>query len=92
MQKENYLALLGCGLSEKDPDEVFSLLDISPQMEARHRMLLARNNDEVAQEMINLKEEGYTNKKIGEIYGITANSVYRRIRSYKGRVKSAAAT
>ena len=88
-QKENYLALLACGLAagtenEVMPERVFSMLDIRPEKPQNTKNL---TQDHVL-DMISLKEQGYTYKEIAEIYCMTDKAVFARIKRYKEMVKN----
>lgn len=78
--KENYYALLICILR---PDYSIdrSLQAMMDGVITKKRNTSITKND--IEDMIRMKHQGMTYMKIGELYGITSQAVYRRIKRYK---------
>ncbi|WP_113675892.1 sigma factor-like helix-turn-helix DNA-binding protein [Vallitalea guaymasensis] len=72
--EENYYALMLSILYKYTPDQAFDILEYGRIKRRRDE------NKKDALEMVHFKSQGLTYKEIGEMYGITADAVYTRIR------------
>jgi len=77
--KENYYALLICILKPVTIEQGFDLLD----GRITHRNNMAITNEDI-EDMIRMKQKGMTYQQIGDLYGLSWDSVRRRIKRYKG--------
>lgn len=90
--EDNWLALGIAILSPKfvTPEEAFDLLYIE-QRTTRHKPTKRLNktiNDKDIEDMMKLKfEQSYTYKEIADMYGLSADAVYGRIRRYKKKMR-----
>lgn len=76
--KENYYALLICILKPITIEQGFDLMDgkfSKVQNTAIHK-------DDI-EDMIRMKLRGMTYRDIGELYGLSEQAVYRRIKRFK---------
>lgn len=80
--KENYYALTVCILRNCTPEQAFHLLNTGKKKRYREDI-----KDSIP-EMIRLKEQGMTYKAIGEMFGVSKDAIYTRIRRATGRLTS----
>lgn len=78
--KENYYALLICILLPVTIEKSFDLME--GRITKKRNTAITRND---VKDMIQMKQN-MTYDEIGEIYGISKQAVYRRIKRYKGVV------
>lgn len=88
--RDNYYALCICILTEKISEEAFVDIGLASKKGIRGRFLAQANHlmdqapDDI-QAMIRLRQT-HTWKQIGEIYGISDQAAYQRVKRYaKGR-------
>lgn len=88
--RDNYYALCICILTEKIPEEAFVDIGLAPKKGIRGSFLAQVNHlmdqapDDI-QGIIRLRQT-HTWKQIGEIYGISSQAAYQRVKRYaKGR-------
>jgi len=82
----NYYALCLCVLTERIPEESFIDMGLVPGKKTRRspKALINNPSDQVpndVREMISLRKN-YTWKQIGEIYGISDQAAYQRVKRY----------
>jgi len=87
--KPNYYALCICVLSERIPEEAFIDMGLASSTKTRRSSLALVNNlsDQVpdnVKEMIALRKT-HTWKQIGEIYSISDQAAYQRVKRYSIR-------
>ena len=76
---ENYYALAVAIINGCTPEHAFEMLDTG------HITKKYDKDQSEAAEMAAIKAQGLTYKQIGEIFGISDQAAYRRIRRYKER-------
>jgi hypothetical protein len=76
--KENYYALLICILKPVTIEKSFELIN-GKFTKVQNKSI---DNTDV-KDMIRMKQQGMTYQGIGEMYGLTDQAVYRRIKRYK---------
>ncbi|MDT8718298.1 helix-turn-helix domain-containing protein [Clostridium sp. 19966] len=76
---ENYYALLLSILKNYTPERSFKLLN-GEKVDKEHRR-------KEALDMVELKKAGYTYREIGDMFGVSKDVVYTRIRRATGRIK-----
>jgi len=76
--KDNYIACVMCILTGWTPEQCFDYLE---KLE-RPRYNLNVTEDDVLN-MVRLKQSGMTYREIGEIYGLSPDATYNRIRRFK---------
>lgn len=81
--KENYYALLIAIFKDCLADEAFQLLDTG---NCGYKYKRSADDSAKIEEMIELKNQGYTYQRIGDIYGIARNTVCEKISRYKKRM------
>jgi hypothetical protein len=79
--KENYYALLICILKPVTIEQGFDMLD--GRITNRNNMAIT---DDDIEDMVRMKNQGMTHREIGQVYGITEEAAYRRIKRYKERM------
>ena len=78
--KENYYAFLICILRPVTIEMSFDLMD-GKITKAQNKSV--KKND--VEDMIQMKQQGMTHRAIGELYELSEEAVYRRIKRYKER-------
>lgn len=84
--KSNYYALCICVLSEKIPEEAFNamgLTSVKTKASKLENRLSGREPEDV-KEMLRLKKT-LTWKQVGEIFGISDQAAYQRVRRFMKR-------
>lgn len=76
--KENYYALLICILRPVTIEQGFDMLD-GKITKAQNKSIDSCD----VEDMIRMKQQGMTHREIGEMYGLSEEAVYRRIKRYK---------
>lgn len=79
--EENYYALLLSILKRYTPEQSFEVLQIG-KIKQKHDI---QKND--VNEMVQLKAQGLTYREIGEMFGISGDAAYTRIRRATGKLK-----
>ena len=83
--KLNYYALCICILTERVPEEAFKDMVLESGTRLRYSSMELKNNNapEEVREILRLKKT-LTWKQIGEIYGISDQAAYQRVRRFSG--------
>lgn len=76
--KENYYALAVCILRNCTPEQAFQLLETGKKKRVKKGTCL-----DVVPERQKLREQGLSYKAIGEIYGMSKDGVYIRLKKAK---------
>ena len=76
--KLNYYALIVACLSGCTPETAYEKLQ-----HERPSTVVAQLSDDDLQDMQGMKLQGWTYRAIGELYGLTMQEVYGRLRYYK---------
>jgi len=79
---ENYYALLICILRPVTIEMSFDLMG-GKITKVQNKSI--KSND--VEDMIQMKQQGMTHRAIGELYGLSEEAVYRRIKRYKEAIK-----
>lgn len=80
---ENYCALYIAIIKECNVEDAFRLYHYG------HKKVVYNKNGEEIENMIKLKNQGYTYQQIGDIYGIARNTVCEKIKRYKNKIECA---
>lgn len=83
--KENYYALLICIVRPATIEQSFDLLD--GRITKIQNKSITTND---VQDMIRMRQQGITYEEIGQMYGLTMQAVYMRIKRYREAVISGA--
>lgn len=75
---DNYVALMMCIFTGWEPEQCFSYLETSRKPKRKSNI----TEDDVL-DMIRLKQNGMSHREIGEIYGLSPDAVYYRIKRFK---------
>jgi hypothetical protein len=78
MMEENYYALLICILKPVTIEQSFDLWE---GRTSRVRNISITKAD--VEDMVKMKQKGMTYSAIGELYGLTKEATYRRIKRYR---------
>jgi len=73
-------ALLICIFQGLTPEQAFMKLEGKP-----YRQTIT---DDDLQDMIIMKNQGYTYREIGSCYGLSEHAVFRRLKSFKEKAKN----
>jgi len=82
--QENYYALLICIL-RPGPVTIEMSFDLMGGKITKAQNKSIKSKD--VEDMIQMKQQGMTHRAIGEMYGLSEEAVYRRIKRYKEAVK-----
>ena len=77
--KENYYALLICLVRPYTIDQSLRMM-LDGKFSEKRNMTVKKDDVE---DMIRMKQQGMTHQAIGEIYGLSEEATYRRIKRYK---------
>ena len=80
---ENWYALIIASQFPVTVEQAFRILDRGKRITSKRVKLT--NEDLIKMER--LRDEGFTYEKIGEMYGMTMNAVYTRLKRFRGKVK-----
>ena len=80
--KLNYYALVVAVRVGCTPETAFERLQ-----HERPSTVVAQLSDEDLQDMQGMKLQGWTYRELGELYGMTAQEAYGRLRYYKARTE-----
>lgn len=81
--QENYMALAVAILADCPPETAWKWLDKGKCQNGTHHPDVSKDDD---RSMVKLKAEGLTYKEIGQMFGLTKDAVYNRIRRITGRM------